>query len=70
MAVPHVAGAAALYLERHPAAAPAEVKAALLGGATRGVLELGGARGTPNAMLYTGAHESGGGAAAAAAYGR
>ena len=31
MAVPHAAGAAALYLQAHPSAAPAEVRAAAPG---------------------------------------
>lgn len=34
MAVPHVAGAAALYLQAHPGAAPAEVRAAAPGHAS------------------------------------
>jgi len=38
MAAPHVAAASALYLQRHPAATPAEVRAALLNTATSGAL--------------------------------
>ena len=36
MASPHVAGVAALYLEDHPSASPAEVRTALIGKATSG----------------------------------
>jgi subtilisin family serine protease len=52
MAAPHVAGAAALYLEAHPAAAPAEVESALTGGATSGLIS-GLPAGTPNRLLYS-----------------
>lgn len=38
MAVPHIAGAAAVYLGEHPGATPEEVRAALVGSATRGAL--------------------------------
>jgi subtilisin family serine protease len=38
MAVPHIAGAAAIYLGEHPNATPEEVKQALVGTATRGAL--------------------------------
>ncbi len=38
MATPHVAGAAALYLQANPGASPAEVAQALVGGATNGAL--------------------------------
>jgi serine protease len=42
MASPHVAGAAALYLQANPAALPAQVNAAIVSGGTLGVLtELG-----------------------------
>jgi hypothetical protein len=51
-ASPHVAGAAALYLERHPTATPDEVRQAILGGATRNVLS-GLVAGTPNLLLFT-----------------
>ncbi|KAI8469675.1 MAG: peptidase S8/S53 domain-containing protein [Monoraphidium minutum] len=63
MAVPHVAGWAALFLERRPGAAPAEVKAALLRSATRGALDLRGALGgTPNLLAYAPGAAAGGGA--------
>jgi subtilisin family serine protease/regulation of enolase protein 1 (concanavalin A-like superfamily) len=51
MSAPHVTGAAALYLERHPAAAPAEVRAAIVGGATKGVLT--NLVETPNLLLFS-----------------
>jgi len=38
MSVPHVAGLAAIYLGAHPDASPDEVRAALVGSATRGAL--------------------------------
>ena len=53
MATPHVAGAAALYLERNPTAAPAQVASALTGNATANVVKSGGS-GSPNRLLYTG----------------
>ena len=53
MATPHVAGAAALYLETHPAASPAEVSAAILGAATQNVLT-GVPAGSPNRLLFMG----------------
>jgi subtilisin family serine protease len=53
MAAPQVAGAAALYLQRRPAALPAEVRKAIVGGATAGVINLFGAAGTPNLLLFT-----------------
>ena len=49
MASPHVAGVAALYLSLHPEASPAEVAAALLGGATTG--KVTGLNGSPNKLL-------------------
>jgi len=58
MASPHVAGAAALYLESHPGASPAEVAQALTGLATPGIIKLHPAsrqNGTPNLLLFTGA---------------
>jgi subtilisin family serine protease len=66
MSSPHVAGAAALYLQNHPAASPAAVASALLGRATAGALTIapdctnlpGGyckrLMDTPNLLLYTG----------------
>ena len=53
MATPHVAGAAALYLERNPSATPSQVRNALVGAATTGrVINAG--TGSPNLLLYTG----------------
>ncbi|MDN7120414.1 S8 family peptidase [Nocardioides sp. ChNu-153] len=51
MAAPHVAGAAALYLEGDPGASPATVTDALLGAATPGVVT--GTAGSPNLLLHT-----------------
>jgi subtilisin family serine protease len=51
MAAPHVAGAAALYLQRHPDARPEEVRAALTSAATRNVVV--NALAGPNLLLYT-----------------
>jgi subtilisin family serine protease len=51
MASPHVAGAAALYLQRHPVARPDEVSAALTSAATRNAIVNGGLG--PNLLLYT-----------------
>ena len=53
MASPHVTGAAALYLEAHPSAAPAEVMQAVVAAATTGVITAAGT-GSPNLLLYTG----------------
>ena len=53
MAAPHVAGAAALYLAGNPQATPAQVHAAIVGGATTGVVTSPGT-GSPNRLLYTG----------------
>lgn len=52
MASPHVAGAAALYLQRNTAAAPATVRTAILNGATTNVLT-GIGTGSPNRLLYS-----------------
>ncbi|WP_374928743.1 cell wall-binding repeat-containing protein [Kytococcus sedentarius] len=49
MASPHVAGAAALYLEANPEAQPAEVKQAILDAAA--VDKLSGLKGSPNLLL-------------------
>jgi len=53
MASPHVAGAAALYLEGRPDATPRDVASALVDNATAGVV-VGGGDGSPNRLLYTG----------------
>jgi aqualysin 1 len=53
MASPHVAGAAALYLETHPLDSPATVALALGAAATQGqITNLGS--GSPNLLLFTG----------------
>jgi serine protease len=52
MASPHVAGVAALYLSANPTATPAQVSAAILGGATQNVLS-DVPSGTPNLLLYS-----------------
>lgn len=59
MASPHVAGAAALYLDANPSAAPSEVFNALVNNATTG--RLSGLSGSPNRLLYTGFIGGGGG---------
>jgi aqualysin 1 len=53
MSTPHVTGAAALYLEAHPSASPAEVSQAITGSATSGIL-LGLGAGSANLLLYSG----------------
>lgn len=53
MASPHVAGAAALYLQRNPSASPAQVGSALSSQSTTGRLT-GIGTGSPNRLLYTG----------------
>lgn len=53
MAAPHVAGAAALYLQRHRSASPAQVWTALRDSATKGVLRSVGT-GSPNRLLFAG----------------
>lgn len=58
MAAPHVAGAAAVYLETNPSASPATVTQAILSGATSNVLSTLG-QGSPNRLLRSGV--SGGG---------
>ena len=53
MASPHVAGIVALYLERHPAATPAQVRSALVSGATLDRISDPGV-GSPNRLVYSG----------------
>jgi len=53
MASPHVAGAAALYLETHPGASPATVASNLLAAATSDRITDAGP-GSPNLLLFTG----------------
>ena len=53
MASPHVTGAAALFLQINPGAAPSDVAAAILGNATAGVVTSAGG-GSPDRLLYTG----------------
>jgi subtilisin family serine protease len=52
MASPHVAGVAALYLQRFPGASPATVRNAIVGAATSGRLSNIGT-GSPNLLLYS-----------------
>ncbi|MDX1547533.1 MAG: S8 family peptidase [Rhodothermales bacterium] len=52
MASPHVAGAAALYLDANPGATPAQVGAALVANAGIGKVNNAGA-GSPNVLLHT-----------------
>jgi subtilisin family serine protease len=52
MASPHVAGVAALYLQNHPDAAPAEVAQAITSNASRDKIADPGA-GSPNRLLYS-----------------
>lgn len=52
MATPHVAGAAALYLQANPSASPASVHSALINSATTNVVT-GPGTGSPNRLLYT-----------------
>ena len=51
MASPHVAGAAALYLQGNPSASPSQVAAAVTGAATTGRVA-GAGSGSPNRLLY------------------
>jgi subtilisin family serine protease len=54
MAAPHVAGAAALYLQRDPSLTPDQVRNALLNDASTGqILRLFNWR-SPDKLLYTG----------------
>jgi len=52
MAAPHVSGAAALYLQTHPAAAPATVASALLAAASLNKVQ-GAGLSSPNRLLFT-----------------
>jgi subtilisin family serine protease len=52
MAAPHVTGVAALYLQNHPSASPAEVENAIKSSATMGLFA-SLPTGTPNALLYS-----------------
>ncbi|DBA91935.1 TPA: hypothetical protein ACH3X2_003834 [Trebouxia sp. C0005] len=55
MAVPHVAGAAAIYLAQNPNATPAQVSQAITAASTPGLLDTDGMLpGTPNRLLYVG----------------
>jgi subtilisin family serine protease len=54
MASPHVAGAAALYLQNNPTMTPAKVLKALLKDASRDKLERATIQFSPNLLLYTG----------------
>jgi subtilisin family serine protease len=59
MATPHVAGAAALYLQGNPSAAPSTVGSAILSNASTYKLSGLGA-GSPNLLLFTGTGGGGG----------
>jgi subtilisin family serine protease len=52
MASPHVAGAAAVYLQKNSGATPAQVRTALTGAATSNVIQAIGT-GTPNLLLFS-----------------
>ncbi|WP_026174913.1 S8 family peptidase [Thermus igniterrae] len=56
MASPHVAGAAALYLQQNPNATPSQVATALINGATTGKVTSAGT-GSPNRLLFSPASE-------------
>lgn len=60
MASPHVAGAAALYLQGNPTASPSTVTNALINNATTGKVTSPGT-GSPNRLLYTLNFSAGGG---------
>lgn len=51
-AAPHVAGIAALFLQMHPDWAPSDVRRAIVGSATAGVLSNVTGGGTPNLLAY------------------
>ena len=58
MAAPHVAGAAARYLQINPSASPAQVAKFLTNTATGDVLRLvAKSLGTPNRLLYMGSSQ-------------
>jgi subtilisin family serine protease len=57
MATPHVAGAAALYLEQHPTSSPEQVRNALVAAATANVLTSIGT-GSPDRLLFAGSNPS------------
>lgn len=64
MATPHVAGAAALYLQKNPGATPAAVASALVGSASPNRIALHSrsvSGGTPNLLLFTDPNGDGGG---------
>jgi len=52
MAAPHVAGVAALYLQSHRSASPAEVRSALVSSSTSGVVSNPGQE-SPNRLLFS-----------------
>ena len=54
MATPHVAGAAALYLERHPGSKPQQVQDWLVEAASvsQAMKDLPAGQGSPNALLF------------------
>ena len=52
MAAPHVAGVVALYLQSHPSASPAQVRSALVGDSTVGVV-INPGRESPNRLLFS-----------------
>lgn len=54
MAVPHVVGVIAVYLEEYPNASPADVKRALVEASTKGKIESKFMKpDTPNNLLYS-----------------
>jgi subtilisin family serine protease len=59
MAAPHVAGAAALYLQQNPGATASTVASALVNNASSGRVS-GAGTGSPNKLLYIGTESDGG----------
>jgi subtilisin family serine protease len=59
MAAPHVAGAAALYLQNNSSASPSQVTSHIVNNASSGKLS-GVGSGSPNLLLYTGSNTGGG----------